>query len=234
MPSYGETLEEMSSIHIEDNGERLVEVLKLCPEIRYASDHPKFPGATRTCWARETVAKMLCEAQEHLPPGLHLEVQDAYRRDDTQQMLFTALYEELRIRHPGWTLEKVLEHTSEFVASPFISVPPPHTTGGAVDVTLVHDSGEMLDMTSPQGWDEASAPTSFPGISKQARANRRILIEAMSRAGFSNYLGEWWHWSYGDSGWALRAGLKTAIYGKVVDAPHASECPAASEVNKNA
>ena len=69
------------------------------------------------------------------------------------------------------------------------------------------------------GWDEVTAPTSFPGISKEARLNRRILITAMSAAGFTNYLGEWWHWSYGDSAWAVRIGRHTAIYGKVEHPP---------------
>jgi len=69
------------------------------------------------------------------------------------------------------------------------------------------------------GWDEVTAPTNFPGISKEARLNRRILITAMSKAGFTNYLGEWWHWSYGDSAWAVRIGRGTAIYGRVDGLP---------------
>jgi len=33
--------------------------------------------------------------------------------------------------------------------------------------------------------------------------------------GLTNYLGEWWHWSYGDSGWALRVGAKKAVYDRL-------------------
>ncbi|HET6456170.1 MAG TPA: hypothetical protein VFI02_17330 [Armatimonadota bacterium] len=29
------------------------------------------------------------------------------------------------------------------------------------------------------GWDEVSAPTNYPGISKEARKNRHILIKAI-------------------------------------------------------
>jgi D-alanyl-D-alanine dipeptidase len=38
-------------------------------------------------------------------------------------------------------------------------------------------------------------------------------------AGFSNCYDEWWHWSYGDAGWACRLGHSHAIYGLVSDVP---------------
>jgi D-alanyl-D-alanine dipeptidase len=163
---------------------------------------------------------MLCRAQSYLPKGLHVELQDGFRSTDSQQALFTLLCEELKLKHPEWSEAELLEHTNEFVASPYVKIPPPHTTGGAVDVTLVDENGARLDMTSPHGWDETSAPTNFPGISEKARKSRRILIEAMSRAGFTNYLGEWWHWSYGDSAWALRTERDTAIYGQAKPPPN--------------
>lgn len=219
MPSYGEPIEELNKVRIEDNGEPLVQVLQLCPEIRFAAEHPKFADSVRTCWARKTVAEMLCQAQSYLPPGYYLEIQDVYRSGDSQKMLFRLLCEELKLNHPEWTELELLEHTNEFVADPYIKAPPPHTTGGAVDVALVDESGAKIDMTSPYEWNEVSAPTSFPGLSREARKNRRILITAMSKAGFTNYLGEWWHWSYGDSAWAVRIGRDTAIYGRVEHPP---------------
>jgi zinc D-Ala-D-Ala dipeptidase len=30
-----------------------------------------------------------------------------------------------------------------------------------------------------------------------------------------NYPTEWWHWSYGDSYWALTTGAPAAIYGPI-------------------
>lgn len=229
MPSYGEPIEELNKVRIQDNGEPLVQALEMCPEIRFAADHPKFPDLPRTCWARKTVAEMLCKAQSYLPPGYHLEIQDAYRSGESQRMLFRLLCEELKLKRPEWTEPELLEHTNEFVADPYIKAPPPHTTGGAVDVTLVDDSGAKIDMTSPCEWDEITAPTSFPGISKEARRNRRILITAMSKAGFSNYIGEWWHWSYGDSAWAVRIGRDRAIYVRVDHLPANDQLQSASQ-----
>ena len=37
----------------------------------------------------------------------------------------------------------------------------------------------------------------------------------MLNAGFSNCRDEWWHYSYGDAGWAVRFGLKECFYGLI-------------------
>ena len=35
-------------------------------------------------------------------------------------------------------------------------------------------------------------------ISKEAQANRQLLIDLLTSHEFLNYLTEWWHFSYGD------------------------------------
>ncbi|MBM3473685.1 MAG: M15 family metallopeptidase [Armatimonadetes bacterium] len=40
-----------------------------------------------------------------------------------------------------------------------------------------------------------------------------MLFNAMERQGFKNYPLEWWHYSYGDSGWAYRLGLDSCPFG---------------------
>ena len=58
-------------------------------------------------------------------------------------------------------------------------------------------------------------------IPEYIQKNREILFKAMKKAGFSNYSKEWWHWSYGDRGWAMRENKKFAIYGTVPEnLPH--------------
>jgi D-alanyl-D-alanine dipeptidase len=47
----------------------------------------------------------------------------------------------------------------------------------------------------------------------EARHNREILCDALTRAGFVNYPTEWWHWSYGDRYWAFVTGAPVAPYG---------------------
>jgi D-alanyl-D-alanine dipeptidase len=80
---------------------------------------------------------------------------------------------------------------------------------------LVDAEGRRLDMNSPLPHAELSAPTECAGLSAEARANRSLLVNALSGAGLTNYAGEWWHWSYGEPGWAARTGAPHAIYGPV-------------------
>jgi len=42
-----------------------------------------------------------------------------------------------------------------------------------------------------------------------------LLVETMLEAGFSNCRDEWWHYSYGDAGWAVRTGRDSCIYGMI-------------------
>lgn len=48
-----------------------------------------------------------------------------------------------------------------------------------------------------------------------ARENRRLLVRTMENAGFSNYPQEWWHYNYGNRGWAERTGQSHAVYGYI-------------------
>ena len=40
-----------------------------------------------------------------------------------------------------------------------------------------------------------------------------ILVDAMLGVGFSNCRDEWWHYSYGDAGYAVRMAQKECCYG---------------------
>jgi zinc D-Ala-D-Ala dipeptidase len=78
---------------------------------------------------------------------------------------------------------------------------PPHSTGGAIDLTLATNDGDELDMGTPVNASpeesQGACYTSAQGISGKAIRNRGLLIDAMRAAGFVNYPTEWWHWSFG-------------------------------------
>jgi D-alanyl-D-alanine dipeptidase len=213
LETYGEGAERVSRVPVRDNGEPLVNVAELDLGVSLAASHPwsSFP---RVYWVRRSVAEMLEAAQERLPAGVHLELLEGYRPLRIQRRLFAAAYRHLRSRHPRWTPAQLREAANVLVADPVVA-PPPHSTGGAVDLMLVDADGQRLDMTSPLPCSEASAPTDCPGLAAEARAHRALLVEALSRAGLTNYPGEWWHWSYGEPGWAVRTSAPQAIYGPV-------------------
>jgi D-alanyl-D-alanine dipeptidase len=116
-----------------------------------------------------------------------------------------------RLRHPFWPVAMVREAANKYVAAPDCLAPPPHTTGGAIDVRLRSAQGKILSM-GPR--TPAACRTAFTRLSPTQRQNRDLLCSALEWAGFSNYEEEWWHWSYGDSGWALRTNQPLAFYGQ--------------------
>jgi D-alanyl-D-alanine dipeptidase len=44
---------------------------------------------------------------------------------------------------------------------------------------------------------------------------RRLLLHAMTKSGFANYPGEWWHFEYGTLRWAAATAAQAAIYNAV-------------------
>ncbi|QOC93564.1 M15 family metallopeptidase domain-containing protein [Micromonospora craniellae] len=87
---------------------------------------------------RKGVAERLLAAQDALPDGLRLLVIEGYRPYRAQLEIFSGYHDELRRAHPDWSPERVYEETTKFV--PPVEVAP-HSTGGAVDLTLCTADG---------------------------------------------------------------------------------------------
>ena len=187
-----------------ESGEPLVNIRKHCLGVRVA----------RKClpYLRETVADKLNVAQAALPVGYQLRVTTALRTKQTQQALFDKYFAELKEKHPEWSLATLRRQTCRFFAPYDQPAPPGHCTGAAVDVQLLLPSGKQADLRKPlSGWK--SARSLVPGLSERAVRYREILFTAMLSAGFSNCSEEFWHYSWGDAGWAVRVGEKECCYG---------------------
>ncbi|GIJ26964.1 D-alanyl-D-alanine dipeptidase [Micromonospora qiuiae] len=194
-----------------DDGEPLVDLRDL-PELRL-DDRVADPAGAYARLRRGVVERLLA-AQRALPGGLRLLVIEGYRPYQAQLDIFTGYRNELRRRHPDWSPERVYRETTKFVSPVEVA---PHSTGGAVDLTLCTDDGAELDMgTVVDATPEASGNACFTAassISARARRHRRILVTALAGAGLVNYPTEWWHWSYGDRYWALLTGAAQTRYG---------------------
>jgi D-alanyl-D-alanine dipeptidase len=216
--SFGEPLTKLRAVPIRENGEPLVDPRGLSGRIRFADKTPKFDEMPRRPEVRRRVAEMLAEAAGALPDGLDLLLFEGFRSPGRQRFMYDGIRDEFAQRHPEWSRATLHRMTNRMSAPPDDRCPPPHSTGGAFDLTLVRLGEDTpLDMTSPYAWDETSAPMDARGLSAEARANRVLLSTALTAAGLTNYVGEWWHWSYGDSGWALRTGAPFAIYDRLAD-----------------
>lgn len=210
-----EPVSAMRPIPIRDNGEPLVDFIELCPDLFWVPRHPVF-DYHRFRLNRLSVARMLCAAASRLPAGLRLAVVEGWRPPEIQRQMHRATRERLRRENPDWSAQKLGRTANRFSAPMDRHAPPPHTTGGAVDVHLVDAAGEILDFVSPYTlMDPHGAPAAAPRLTPEARRNRELLQEAMSSAGFTNYAAEWWHWSYGDQGWAYRGGHAEAVYAAI-------------------
>jgi zinc D-Ala-D-Ala dipeptidase len=187
-------------------------------------------------YLRQGVLERLLQAQHFLQieyPDWRIQIFDAYRPIAVQQFMVNytlAKTVQARGLHLSELSEKqrqeILEEVYEFWAVPNTNpaMPPPHSTGAAVDVTLVDGNGEAIAMGSLI--DEMS-PRSDPNYFSDSPSdcifhqNRQILKRAMIQAKFQQHPREWWHYSYGDQLWAWLSNqshseaIAIARYGRV-------------------
>lgn len=206
---------QLDKITIQDNGEPLVDFVGLSPKLVAAPKRPffEFPMVHLV---RQSIAEMLVKAAEALPDGIRLSVVEGYRPINIQRAMYQYAFDRVKKEHPAWNDKQLHRETGRRSAPIDTITPPPHITGGAVDIDLINNNNESLDMTSPfhiQDWQQAKLHA--PDLSSIAHANRKILEDAFKDSGLTNYADEWWHWSYGDSGWALRTGAPYAIYDRI-------------------
>lgn len=203
-----------------DCGEELIDVTELHPRVAFDASYRKrgLRGAMERCWMRRGVWERLKGVADGLPKGYSLLIYDCLRPLPLQKAIYEEFSTIVRERQPGITQEEVESILNDFVAKPVkrLARPAPHTTGGAVDLTLCRD-GIPLDMGTD--FDDLSpmAHTAWleehpESVSEEARRNRRLLFHRMKAAGFINYCTEWWHYAYGERMWAYTHST-TPIYG---------------------
>ncbi|NJL49868.1 MAG: D-alanyl-D-alanine dipeptidase [Leptolyngbyaceae cyanobacterium SM2_5_2] len=229
------------TIAISDIGEPLVPI----PLEHFAVLHPHpylvlgAPyGKQSPYYLRSSVLNALVIAQATLQqqhPGWQIQIFDAYRPVVVQKFMVKHTFAEfLRTRQlQANTLtvaqqETLLAEVAQFWALPSDdpTTPPPHSTGAALDVTLVDEQGRPIAMGSPiDELSERSFPEHFAaGLDPQAQQyhhHRTLLKHVMVAAGFRRHPQEWWHFSLGDQLWAWILREKeghreiTARYGRI-------------------
>ena len=199
-----EPIAALNRIKILETGEPLVDIRDACPGVQMREEACPF--------LRARVAEMLNRAQDALPAGYRFRVGTALRTLSMQRKGWDGYFAQMREAHPEWPVSALRRATNRFFAPYDQPAPPGHCTGGAVDVVLLGPDGEPVDVTSPlEGW--AAAYTWSDRLREESRRNRMLIVEAMLGAGFSNCREEYWHYSWGDSAWAVRVGEKTCSYG---------------------
>ena len=187
------------------------------------SPHPyQLLGATYAVspyYLRKSVLDSLIKAQEYLQvknPGWRIQIFDAYRPVSVQQFMvdytFAQVVEAQKLNIASLSAAKredIWQQVYQIWAVPSLNplTPSPHSTGAAIDITLVDSMGKVVNMGS--SIDEMSArshpdyfATSMNSVEQQYNYHRQLLWDVMRYAGFQRHLGEWWHFSLGDQMWA--------------------------------
>lgn len=133
---------------------------------------PGFP-----CLLSQPTALKLAMANAKLRRrGYRLLVLDAYRPPEVQWQLFQQIGSDRYVSDPRQRWSK-------------------HTYGRAVDVTLLDAEGRPMRL--PSAYDDFSkkSAAAYQGSDPEVRANLAILQESMTKAGFTIYADEWWHFN---------------------------------------
>ena len=229
-------------IPIVESNEPLVEI----PLEKFAveSPHPYMKlgapyGEYSPYYLRESVVERLISAQNNLSqflPGWRIQIFDAYRPVAVQEFMvnysFKQALQERRLKETeisSTQSQKVWQEVYKIWAKPSLdkNTPPPHSTGGAVDVTLIDEYGKIINMGSPiDELSDRSLPNYYAlddnSQSGYYHERRELLHSVMEKAGFCRNPREWWHFSFGDQMWAwlnnqANSGKNfIACYGRIV------------------
>ncbi|QNI48568.1 M15 family metallopeptidase [Synechococcus sp. A15-60] len=233
-----------NDVVIADCGESLVSLKSrfLClephPYVRVGAPYGEGADPYRL---RSGVLERLHKAQDQLSMAhdsaagsLQLAIFDAWRPVQVQAyMVLHATVELCRQRgidpdDPAQleAMARVQSDVSQFWAPPSRDpgMPPPHSTGAAVDLTLADITGTVLPMGGEiDAIGEESIPDAHASAAEQdpsgdaALWHRRrcLLHDVMKEAGFVRHPNEWWHFSHGDQLWAWSVNAERAIYASV-------------------
>jgi D-alanyl-D-alanine dipeptidase len=157
--------------------------------------HAGWAHAVPTTWLRAEAMERLGHAANALPDRLGLAVFDAWRPLSLQAELYDAAYAEPGLPE-GYVAEPI----------PDPATPPPHLTGGTVDLTLTLDGTPLALGTGFDDFTDRAAAASLEAEPGPSRELRRLLYRTMRGAGFVVLHCEWWHFEFGTRRWAAITG----------------------------
>jgi len=223
-----------NKIPIKDNGEKLI-VIPSC--LKFLDPHPyshlgaPYKDKTSIWKLREEVVKRLVKVHDYLisKSRFNLLIYDSWRPLEVQEFMFKrAFLLECEKSDIDISFENIksnpsiLKKVEKFWAYPSHDnrCPPPHSTGGALDVSLSDKDGNLIEMGSKvDQMDKTSNPNFYENINIEEaiiwNSRRNLLRKVMNKFGFAQHPNEWWHFSYGDQLWAWKNKKANALYGKI-------------------
>ncbi|MBT3207078.1 MAG: hypothetical protein HN704_01315 [Bacteroidetes bacterium] len=145
-------------------------------------------------------------------------IRSSWRSFEHQRLLWEEKVVFMQKEYPKLELEEIKENVSYFIAPPTKSS---HATGGAVDA-LIYDLKNdcVMDFGTNEGLNIELNDKCYPYhpfIPSQAKQNRALLINLFTEEDFVVDLKEYWHFDYGNAGWAIEKGEEHSIYGIITN-----------------
>lgn len=196
---------------VKDSGSPLVSLKKTGLDLIY---EPSVYKGYRYMVREELVEKITRISQALNLQNRSLVIRSAWRSFAHQKMLWDATVKLMKRRHPQKKLAKIHEIVANYVLPEKKST---HSTGGAIDA-LIYDkkSDRILDFGTNEGYDIRLGRKCYPHhpeISAEAKENRGMLIGLFEDENFVCDMKEYWHFDYGNIGWAIKKGKDHAFYG---------------------
>ncbi len=198
---------------IYDNGSPLVSLKKLQLNLIY---EPSLMKDYQYLVRVELVEKIKKISESLSQQGKTLVIRSAWRSFIHQQLVWEKNISMMKRKFPKKSIKEIHRITSYFVAQPNKST---HTTGGAIDA-LIQDNKtkKILDFGTNKGLEIKLSKKCYPHhpqISEEAKENRKLLITLFEQEDFVCDIKEYWHFDYGNIGWAIEKRKDHAFYGVV-------------------
>ncbi|MBI2984608.1 MAG: D-alanyl-D-alanine carboxypeptidase family protein [Candidatus Kerfeldbacteria bacterium] len=206
-------LRDTSKVPTQENGESMVRLPADILRLQYAKTD-MVPLLGHDMFVRRRVAEKLIAIQRRLeaqdsPYQLHIVY--AYRAPAVQARYFQRALNQVQSANQSLPLEEQIELAHSMAAHPKVAG---HPTGGAVDITLWNRGPQLpVDMGSDIAEYGDPAYTYYPHLTNERQKHRQYLQDLMVAEQFAPFLGEWWHFSYGDKEWAAYYRQPAARYG---------------------
>ena len=141
----------------------------------------------------------------YLQPDVLIKLQKAYQylmnKDSTLTFIIYDATRPVSVQQKMWDIvQENYPEKSKYVSNPKNG--SLHNYGAAIDITVAKKNGEALDMGTPYDFFGEAAEPQLENIllangtlTEIQIQNRKILREAMVKAGFIQLPSEWWHYN---------------------------------------
>lgn len=170
-------------------------------DIRYYSPN-NFTGnkingykAPRAYLTKEALTALAKAADDLRQQGYRLLIWDSYRPQKAVDNFVKWINDE---NDPGDKSFYPELEKSDLLAGNYIMAKSGHTRGSTVDLTIIKKDGGFVDMGGTFDlFSEISHPD-YQNLTDEQKNNRKILRDAMVKAGFNPLDSEWWHFTLKD------------------------------------